>query len=107
MKYKVDKIKNGDMLVDFYTYYCEKCGTALPENNPQHIHEDKHYCGDCAFKEGLITGEELKKDFYYWIATGNFQDHRMPIILENEIYWITKSMYNKIKEENYRIYRTE
>lgn len=103
MKYKIDKIKNGDMLVDFYTYYCEKCGTALPENNPQHTHEDKHYCGDCAFKEGLITGEELKKDFYNWIATGNFRNHRLPIILENNIYWITNSMYKKIKKENYRI----
>lgn len=63
MKYKIDKIQNGDMLIDFYTYYCEKCGTDLPEDIPQYIEGEKHYCGDCAFKEGLITGEELKKIF--------------------------------------------
>ena len=34
MKFKIKKIKNGDILVNFYTYYCDKCGIELPENNP-------------------------------------------------------------------------
>lgn len=107
MKYKVNKVQNGDVLEDFYTYYCEKCGTDLPESDPQYVDKNKHYCGDCAFKEGLITGEELKKHFYFWNGTTNFQRHRMPIILENNIYWITKSLYEKIKKESYKIHHSE
>lgn len=104
MKFKIKKIKNGDILVNFYTYYCDKCGIELPENNPYYKEKNKYYCGDCAFKEGLITGEQLKKNYYYWVTIENFQKYRMPIILENQIYWIPKGIYNKIKKEDYRVY---
>ena len=110
MKYTVRKIQNGDFEQDFYTYFCEKCGIELPECDPQFIQnegkgDEKHYCGDCAFKEGLITGEELKKHYYFWDNTSTFKNHYSPIVLENEVIFIKNSDYKKIKKECIKLIR--
>jgi hypothetical protein len=65
-----DLIENGDMLMPFVTYKCDICGCELPENFPREDFEDenKDYCGDCAFKIGLISDAEYIKRYCYWIS---------------------------------------
>ena len=47
---------------------CSICGEFLPEFTPFEIINNVPYCGDCAFKRGLITDSEYIKNYLYWIS---------------------------------------
>lgn len=64
---RITEIQNGDYWVPFTIYQCDHCGCELPESAPRVDDEHKNYCGDCAFKLGLITEKELLQDFYFWL----------------------------------------
>ena len=65
-----EMIRNGDMIIPFYTYRCDSCGVELPENYPREDYpeENKDYCGDCAFKMGLINELEYLKRYCFGIG---------------------------------------
>lgn len=94
MKYTREKILNGDTLETFYIYYCERCGVEIPEDYPKFFHNDKCYCGDCAFINGLIDAETLKKKFYFFIQSSFLGN---PIVQNNKIIWVSNS-YLKHRE---------
>lgn len=60
-------IKNGDSLIPYKIYTCEKCGKELEESWPIHHEEDGAYCGECAFIDGLINEDEYLKGFLFFI----------------------------------------
>lgn len=96
MQYRIDKVENGDIIEDFYIYYCEKCGAELPESAPKIFNNNKCYCGNCAFLNSLINADELVKDFYFFIPPhllGN------PIVKNNKVIFVSDS-YLKHKETN-------
>ena len=69
---RIIKIKNGDRLVDFRIYKCDKCGREIKEYWP-HLAENNntnHYCGECAFKAGKITPQQYVKKFLYFLGEG-------------------------------------
>lgn len=77
-------------------HICCKCGTNLPFNEPFINKNNNIYCGDCAFLEGFITADTLKKVFYYFIPfdlVGN------PIIKNGHIKFVSNS-YIKAKTNN-------
>lgn len=76
--------------------YCCKCGTDLPFNAPFYEHDNNIYCGDCAFIEGLISADTLKKVFYYFIP---FEIVGNPIVVNGEIKFVSDS-YIKAKSNN-------
>lgn len=51
-------IKNGDRLEPYNIYRCECCDKKVEEAWPKVITEDGVYCGDCAFKLGIIDESE-------------------------------------------------
>jgi hypothetical protein len=56
---KIAKIKNGDLLVDFYIYECNVCETEIEECHPHHNGgNDYHLCLDCSFKQGKVTSRQ-------------------------------------------------
>lgn len=68
----VSLIKNGDVNVIFYTYFCEHCGKELPECDPKIQLQNMSYsCCDCAFINGDIDEQEYLKVECYWIGTKN------------------------------------
>lgn len=64
---KTIMIRNGDFLMPYRIYTCEKCGKELKEAWPIHFEEDGAYCGDCAFIDGLIDEEEYLNGFLFFI----------------------------------------
>ena len=75
-------IENGDYLIPFNYYKCDKCGCELPENFPQEHIDGKDYCGDCAFLSGLIDDKKYVKDYCYSIDLPGVR----AVIHEGEIY---------------------
>lgn len=61
--------ENGDFLSTFYTYQCDSCGCELPESFQRESFPEANedYCGDCAFKLGMITNEQYVKRYCQWI----------------------------------------
>lgn len=47
---------------------CIVCSEYLPHNAPIENIGGAVYCGDCAFKQGLITSERYIKAHLYWIC---------------------------------------
>ena len=49
-------------------YECAFCGDEIPENVPHETSgESLRFCGDCAFKKGLITESEYIKNYLFFI----------------------------------------
>ena len=63
---KTIMVRNGDCMVPFRIYTCEKCGKELKEAWPMHVADDGMYCGDCAFIDGLISEEEYIHDHLFF-----------------------------------------
>lgn len=53
--------------IEIPIYQCNECGCKLPPGAPREEVENRNYCGDCAFKLGLITENELIKGHYFWL----------------------------------------
>lgn len=56
---RITQIKNGERYVDFLIYACNDCGKEIKESD-RHLKFNKkeHYCIECSFKNGFITGNE-------------------------------------------------
>ena len=67
MLIRTETIENGDVLMPFNTYKCERCSTKLPESAPREDIDGNDYCGDCAFILGLIDEKIYLKKYAYWI----------------------------------------
>lgn len=53
------KIQNGDRMVDYLIYECNKCNTKIEEAWPHYEESrDYHLCTECAFREGKITAKK-------------------------------------------------
>ena len=79
-------IKNGNMFVPFYIYNCASCGVSLPENYPKEKCEsDIYYCGECAFKTGIINDKEYIGNYLYFIGL----DKVRACVKDNEIHVTT------------------
>lgn len=76
--------------------YCCKCGGNLYFDSPIVEHNNNIYCGDCAFIEGLISTDTLKKDFYYFVP---FDMVGNPIVENGKIVFVSNS-YIKAKTNN-------
>lgn len=62
-------VANGDMFVKEWFYSCNGCGVELFEAYPHYIPDNTvnvHYCGECAFKLGLISERKYIHDFYFF-----------------------------------------
>lgn len=79
--------------------YCVKCNQYMSEGSPYFQHQDKIYCGDCAFLEGLIDEYTLKKTFYYFIP---FEIIGNPIVKNNEVIFVSNSYLKKRKTREER-----
>lgn len=53
------KIKNGDLLVDFVIYKCDRCDKDVPECDPCYKDENHVYCWECAFRTGSISSNKF------------------------------------------------
>lgn len=73
---------NGDQRVPFKIYTCEKCGMEICEMWSREIIDNKIYCGDCAFKLGLISEKEYIKNHCFNIGI----DGLRAVIHNDEIY---------------------
>ena len=51
---RVVKVTNGDRLVNYAFYKCDKCSCELPEQYPRYDIGNVDYCFECSFKQGLI-----------------------------------------------------
>lgn len=61
MKAKKTYIQNGNMLVPYYIYTCEKCGCDVEESWPHVSDGETVYCTDCAFKLGFMDSDDYLK----------------------------------------------
>jgi hypothetical protein len=92
---RIIKIRNGDRLVNFRIYKCDKCECKIEECWPHidtsennSIGDNAHYCLDCAFKLGLITG-----DLYLKYKGYDFKKYHAGINPDGEIeVWFGKSI---------------
>lgn len=78
---------------------CCKCGEILPYNAPLINYNNKIYCGDCAFIEGIIDADTLKKDFYYFIP---FDMVGNPIIKNGKVEFVSNSYINAKLNDDFR-----
>ena len=98
LKY-VTKIPNGNILVNFSVFECDKCKNELPENFPRFENEEGHFCGNCAFIKGFISEKELKRNFYFFIHEKFLG---IPIIENDNVVWVSKKYFNAKKANDYR-----
>ena len=75
-------IENGEELVPFYIYKCAVCGLEIPESDPHEIIDGKTYCGDCAFKLGLIDEETYLKNHLCFIDLNGIR----AVVKNNQIH---------------------
>jgi DNA-directed RNA polymerase subunit RPC12/RpoP len=61
IRYGIVKIKNGDRLVNFTIYKCNRCNKDVPECDPHYADENNIFCWECAFRNGSITSSEFVK----------------------------------------------
>lgn len=53
------KVANGDGFTNIHIYKCNCCGNDVPEHDPHEKSKSGQvYCGDCAFKLGIINDKE-------------------------------------------------
>lgn len=85
---KKEMVRNGDMLVPWYTYKCDRCGKELPESFPRIELGETDYCGDCAFILGEIDEAEYLSHFCYWASCFELR----AVVRENKVY-VTDSKF--------------
>ena len=61
-------IENGDILMPFDIFKCDRCGCELPENFPREDLGEEDFCGDCAFILGIIDDKTYLKRYCSWIS---------------------------------------
>lgn len=59
---------------------CNNCNEPIGYSNPYHQNKDDIYCVDCAFKQGMITGE------YYLRIHGIGVPYFKAFVMNDEIY---------------------
>lgn len=105
---KCKMIPNGDIMQKFYIYQCECCGSELPENYPREkLKNNIYYCGDCAFKQGLIDDKKYIKKYLYSIGYDNlracFKDGEI-YVTTSKFPWEKSSRDRECKEyKNWRL----
>lgn len=52
---------------------CYECGEYLTDGSPYEEENNHIYCGDCAFKKGIIDESKLLKHHYYFIDIPNLR----------------------------------
>ena len=67
---------------------CSICEEYISESSPFEIINGVPYCGDCAFKKGIITDSEYIKKYLYWISLDGIRAE----VFKDEIY---VSAFNK------------
>ena len=77
-----EMVENGDFLMPWYTYKCDRCGEELPENFPRVDLGDTDYCGDCAFILGVIDEKEYLECFWYWASCFKLR----AVVREEKVY---------------------
>ena len=81
MKIRTIYIKNGDELTPYNIYSCECCRKDVEESHPKVKTADGIYCGDCAFKLGVIEEDEYIKGFLYFLPVERAAVHDGKIYL--------------------------
>lgn len=71
----------------------------MPEGSPHFQNKDDIYCGDCAFIEGFIDKDTLKRVFYYFIP---YEIVGQPIIKNNKVIFVSNSYFKKGKTREER-----
>ena len=59
--------KNGEDFCKFYIFKCSCCKNDIPENYPHEEINNEYYCGECAFKNGIITDKQYIKNYLHGI----------------------------------------
>ena len=89
MKQRIIFIENGDSLVPYIIYTCAECGNEVGESSPrEHIH-GKVYCGECAFKLGLISETEYIKNHCFFMSA----DRLHAAVHNGEVYLTTSKKF--------------
>ena len=57
----MEKIRNGDQFIDFFTYECNRCGCKVPECDPKYSDSREILCWECAFRTGVINSDTFVK----------------------------------------------
>lgn len=108
-KYKIIKVPNGDIMIDFYIYTCNRCGADIPENYGLYSDPDRYLCWDCAFKEGLISGEkyiEMIGGFGDDMVKAGVHDDKIVIVFKNSKFPWEKTNKDYRKSKEYQEWRT-
>ena len=94
-------IENGYELVPFYIYKCEVCGSEIPESDSHEIIDGKTYCGDCAFKLGIIKDDVYIKKYLHFVFADKlrvfYKDGKIHIT-SGKFPWERKSSDRNTKE---------
>ena len=61
---RIEKVVNGDMIMDEFFYQCEICEKEMHESWPIVYHRDEQYCEFCAFLKGIIGEQECIDKFF-------------------------------------------
>ncbi len=68
---------------------CKRCGMELPEGAPYEGNANDVYCGDCAFLNGIINGEEYLHNHCYWLCLPNLR----AVVRNGKIYVDNKPFF--------------
>lgn len=65
---KTVKVINGDGFTNIRIYRCNSCGMDIPEYYPhEEIDSGEVYCGDCAFRLGIIDDKEYLSHHLFFL----------------------------------------
>lgn len=107
--YKKIMIPNGDYLVPYRIYKCVCCGKEIGESFPKAFARDKTFCGDCAFKHGVISEEEYIHDFLFYMPVERAEVHDGEIHIttrKGELFPWEKTKKQQRNTEQYKQWRT-
>ena len=101
MNKKTSYVRNGDEFVPYYIYKCKCCGSDIFESDPFEVFENNIYCGDCAFKIGIIKDDAYIKKYLYFLFTDKlrvFSKDGKIYITSGKFPWERKSSDRNTKE---------
>lgn len=106
MKIETRKVRNGDMICDFYLYQCNECKCELDESMPMYEDEsnDIHYCCKCAFIKGLVS-EKYYLNYGLGVSLPNYRAGIHPVTKEIEIAMGRKAKLSWEKPDKCNDYR--
>jgi hypothetical protein len=89
-------VDNGGCPIKLFELKCDKCGDIMHCSWPRVDNENKNYCGDCAFKLGIINGFQYCSDFLYFAGDAAY----FAEVVNGEIRNYSKREYkSKLKRE--------